>query len=137
MQNSKWTYSTLGVERVWKYKDGSGIGYQLNFNYGSERVRVYVKLYQKNLESLAKWSIDTKVLNVCHCNIKFMMATDFFGIFYHMLNFKSYNIFFEVGKYHSWPNTLPFQVGYWGAITRTPKSDPSTRSSPNIHADKT
>ena len=60
------------------------------------------------------------------------MATDLFGIFYHMSSFKSIDIVFEVGTYHSWPNTLPFRVGYWGANTRTPKSDPSTRSSPNF-----
>ena len=48
-----------------------------------------------------------------------------------MTSFKSINIVFEVGKYHSWPNTLPFQVGYWGADTHTPRSDPSTRSIPN------
>ena len=35
-------------------------------------------------------------------------------------------------KYHSWPNTLPFCVGYWGANTRTPGSDPTTHSSPTV-----
>ena len=49
-----------------------------------------------------------------------------------MTSFKPINIVFEVGKYHSWPNTLPFRVGYWGANTRSPVSDPNTRSSPQI-----
>ena len=56
------------------------------------------------------------------------MATDFFGIFYHMKSFKSINIVFEVGNYHGLPSTLP---AYWGANTRTPNSDSSASSSPN------
>ena len=53
-----------------------------------------------------------------------------FQHFYHVTSLKSINIVFETGKYHSWHNTLPFRVGYWGANTRTPESDPSTHSSP-------
>ena len=40
------------------------IGYRV-FKYGSSRVRVHVKLFQKTLASLAKWSIDTTVWNMC------------------------------------------------------------------------
>ena len=32
---------------------------------------------------------------MCYYNMKFSMATDFFGIFYHMKSFKSINIVFE------------------------------------------
>ena len=53
-----------------------------------------------------------------------------FQHFYHVTSFKSINIVLKTGKYHSWPNTLPFQIGYWGANTRTPGSDPSTHTSP-------
>ena len=53
-----------------------------------------------------------------------------FSILCHVSSVKSINMVFETGKYHSWPNTLPFQVGYWGANTRTPGSDPSTCFSP-------
>ena len=60
------------------------------------------------------------------------MAREFSEFFY-VSSFKSINIVFETGKYHSWPNTLPFWVGYWGANTRTPESIPSTRSSPSQH----
>ena len=89
-------------------------------------------LYQRTFAALAKWFIDTKVWNICvYYNAKFSMATEF----YHVMSFKSINIVFETGKYHSWPNTLPFRVGYWGANTRTPGSDPSTRSSPILISD--
>ena len=37
---------------------------------------------------------------------------------YHVTSFKSINIVFETGKHHSWPNTLPFRVRYWGVDTR-------------------
>ena len=38
---------------------------KLNFNYRTGQVQVYLKLYQKALASLARWSIDTRVLNMC------------------------------------------------------------------------
>ena len=38
--------------------------------------RVHVKLYQKILASLAKRSIDTKILNICvYCNTKISVET--------------------------------------------------------------
>ena len=115
------------MERVWKIKYWLGIGYSKKFKYGSSWVQVHAKLYQRTFAALAKWFIATKVWNICvYYNAKFSMATEF----YHVMSFKSINIVFETGKYHSWPNTLPFRVGYWGANTRTPGSDPSTRSSP-------
>ena len=123
-----YNYMTRWAGMGLKNKGGLGIGYQLNFNHGWGRVQVHVKHYQKTFASPAKWSIDPKVSNMCYYNIKFSMATDFFGIFYHMSSFKSINNVFKVVKYHSLPNTLP---GYWGANTCTPKSDSSTRSSPN------
>ena len=121
----------LGVERVWKIKYWSGIGYLKKFKYGSSRVRVHVKLYQKTLALQAKWSIDTKVWNMCLRQRQIFHGHRIFQHFYHVTSFKSINIVFETGKYHSWPNTLPFRVGYWGANNRTPGSDPSTCSSHN------
>lgn len=35
-------------------KNGSGIGYEIYFDYGPERIWDHVKRYQKQLESLAK-----------------------------------------------------------------------------------
>ena len=59
---SQWISFILGVERVWKIKYWSGVGYLKKIKYGSSQVWVHVKLYQKTLASLAKWSIDTNVL---------------------------------------------------------------------------
>ena len=86
-----------------KIKYWSGIGYLKKFKYGLSRVRVHVKLYQRTLASLEKWSRDTKVWNMClrQCQI-----------------------------FHGHRD---FRVGYWGANTRTPELDPSTRSSPTHH----
>ena len=66
------------VERVWrKNKFGPSIEYQkINFNYSTGQVRVYLKLYQKALASLARWSIDTRVLNMC-----LLQHQQFFSIF--------------------------------------------------------
>ena len=127
----KWNWK-LGVERVWKIKYWSGIGYLKKFKYGSSRVRVHVKLYQKTLASLAKWSIDTKVWNMCLRQRQIFPWPQNFSAFYHVSSFKSINIFSETDKYHNWANPLPFRVGYWGANTRTPKSVPSTRSIPSL-----
>ena len=127
----------LGLERVWIIKYWSSIRYLKKFEYGSSRVRVHIKLYQKTLAAQAKWSIDTKVWNVCLWQRQVFHGHRIFQHFYHVTSFKSINIVFETGKYHSWPNTLPVRVGYWGANTRTPGSIPSTRSSPScceLHA---
>ena len=48
-----------------------------------------------------------------------------------MTTIKSIDIVFEVGGYHSWPNTQPLQVEYWGSNTLTSGLDPSTRSIPS------
>ena len=120
----------LGVERVWKIKYWSSLGYLKKFKYWLSRVRVHVKPYQKTLASLAKWSIDTKV-GMCLRQRKIFHGHRIFQHFYHVMSFKSINIVFETGKYHSWPNTLPFLVGYWGADSCTPGSDPSIRSTPS------
>ena len=111
------------------------IGYRVfkKIKYGSSRVRVHVELYQKTLASLTKWSIDTKVWNMCLQKCQIFHGHRNFQHFYLVTTFKSINIVFETGKYHSWPTTLPFWVGYWGANTRTAGSDPSTRSSPAAH----
>ena len=93
--------------------------------------KIHVKLSQKTLASLTKWSIDTKFWNICLQQRQIFHGHRIFQHFYHVTSFKSINIVFETGKYHSWPNTLPFWVGYWGANSRTPWSNPSTRSSPN------
>ena len=107
------------------------VGYRVfkKIQVRSSRVRVHVKLYQKALASLAKWSIDTKVWNMSLWQRQIFHGHRFFQHLYHVTSFKSINIVFETGKYHSYPNTLPFRVGYWGANTRTPVSDPSTHSS--------
>ena len=76
-----YNYMTRWAGMGLKNKGGLGIGYQLNFNHGWGRVQVHVKHYQKTFASPAKWSIDPKVSNMCYYNIKFSMATDFFGIF--------------------------------------------------------
>ena len=49
---------------------------KLNFNYSTGQVRVYLKLYQKALASLARWSIDTRVLKMC-----LLQHQQFFSIF--------------------------------------------------------
>ena len=36
-----------------------------------------------------------------------------------MTRFRSINVVFEAGKYHSRPNSVPFQVGYWGTNNHT------------------
>ena len=96
------------------------VGYLKKNKYGSSRVRVQVKLCQKTLASVAKWSIDTKVWNMCLWQRKIFRGHRTLQHFYHVSSFKSTNIVFETGKYHSWPNTLPFRVGYWGANTLLP-----------------
>ena len=122
------------MERVWKIKYWSDIGYLKKFKYRSSRVRVHVKLFQKTLASPAKWSIDTNVWNTCPRQCQIFHDQRTFQHFYHVTGFKLINnIVFETGKYHSWPNTLPFWVGYWGANTCTPGSDPSTGSSPSMN----
>ena len=52
---------------------------------------------------------------------------------HYVTSFKSINIVLETGKYHSWPNTLPFRVGYRRANTRTQGSDPWTCSIRNLY----
>ena len=48
----------------------------------SSRGRVHVTFCEKTLASLAKWSIDKKVWNICvYDNAKSSMATEFFSIF--------------------------------------------------------
>ena len=79
-----------------------------------------------------KWSIDTKVRNMCLRQRQIFHGHKISQHFYHVSSFKSINIVFETSKYHSWPNTLPFRVGYWGANTLTLGSDSSTRSSPSL-----
>ena len=118
------------MERVWKIKCWSGIGYLKKFKYGSSQVWVHVKLYHKTLASQAKWYIGTKVWDMCLRQRHIFHGHRIFQHLYHVTSFKSINFVFETGKCHSWPNTLPFRVGYWGANTRTPGSDPSTHSSP-------
>ena len=52
---------------------------------------------------------------------------------YYVTSFKSINIVFETGRYHSWPNTLPFLVGYRGPNTHIHVLYPRTRSIPNLY----
>ena len=120
----------VGVERVRKINYWLGMGYLKKFKYWLSRVRVNVKLYEKTLASLAKWSIDTKVWNMCLRQRQIFHSHRIFQHFFHVTNFKSINIVFETSKYHSWPIILRFWVGYWGANTHTPGSDPDNRSSP-------
>ena len=84
----------------------------------------------KTLASLVKWSIDTKIWNMSLLH-QIFHGHRIFQHFYHMTSFKSINTVFEVGKYHSWPNNLPFGGGYWGAKTCTYGSDPSAHSRPS------
>ena len=104
-------------------------GIKKKFKYGSSRVPIHVKIYQKTLASLQKWSIDTKVWNMCLRQRQIFHGHIIFQHFHHVASFKSINNVFETGKYHSWPNTLPFQNGYRGANTRTPGPGPSTHCS--------
>ena len=96
------------------------VGYLKKIKDGSSQVRVHVKLYQKTLASLAKWSMDTKVLNMCLWQSQIFRGHKVFQHFYHVMSFRSINIVLETGKYHSWPNTVPFRVRSWGANTHTP-----------------
>ena len=89
-----------------KNQELMGIGYLKKFKYGSSRVQVHVKLYQKTLASLAKWSIDTKVWNMCLQQRQIFHGHRIFQPFYHVTSIKSINIVFETGEYHSWSNTL-------------------------------
>ena len=120
-----WPNQWLQFDFSLKAWGGTGVENQVLIGY-----RVHIKLCQKTLASLAKWSIVTKVWYMCLRQCHIFHGHRIFQQFYRVTSFKSINIFFEIGKYRSWPNTLPFQVGYWVANTRTPGSDPSTRYSP-------
>ena len=93
----------------------------------SSTAQVPVKLYKKIFASQAKWSTYTKFSNICLHQHQ---------IFYCLRNFLNITIWWDsnqycvwIGEYHSWPNTLPFRVRYWGANTHFSGSDPSTRPS--------
>ena len=92
------------------------VGYRINFNYGSGP--------PENTCITGEVTYRHKGFEFCifYYNIEISMATEILSTF-SCDSFKSFNIVFEVGKYHSWPNTLPIWVAYWGAITRTPALD--------------
>ena len=115
--------SAVAVELVWKIKYWSGTEYLQKFNCESSRVWVHKKLYTKTLASLAKW-------HSRHIGLEYVSTTTPKFPWPH--NFSAFLSCDElqIKRYHSGPNTLPFHVGYWGANTRTPGSDPSTCSSP-------
>ena len=111
-----YTHSTrlpleIGLDRLWN-KCGSGIKYQINVKYRSGTGR-------------------QRFRNMLLLQGQIFHGYRIFQHLKHMTSFKSVYIVFEDGKYHSWPNTLPFRVVCWGTNTHTSRSDPNTRSISN------
>ena len=104
------TVLKIGVERVWKIKYWLGIGYSKNSS----------KTLPENTCITSEVIHRHKGLEyMCLQKRQIFHGHRIFQHFYHVTSIKSINTVFETGKYHSWPNTLPFRVGYWGANTRT------------------
>ena len=87
------------------------IGYRV-----SNKFQIYTgtgphKPWPETLASQVEGSIESKCSEYgVYYNIQFSMATaEFFNISvtYDKLYYESINIVFKVGKYHSWPNTIP------------------------------
>ena len=67
----------LGVERIWKYKFGSGIGSPINFKYGTGPLKTLPESTCITGEAVHRH----KSFKYVNYNIKFAMATEFFSIF--------------------------------------------------------
>ena len=82
----------------------------MNFNYGSGLGPR--KALSENTCIAGEISIDTKVSNMCLLQHHIFHGYRMFQHCYHMMSFESNDIVFEVDKYHSLPNNIPFRVGY-------------------------
>ena len=105
-----WHYWPMELQFEGKIKYWSGIRYLKKFKYGLSRSELGPRktLPENTFASLAKWSIDTKVWNMCLQQRQIFHGHGIFQHFYHVTSFKSISIVFETGKHHSWPIPYPF-----------------------------
>ena len=119
------TRLVLGLQRAWKKH--LQVGYRLSN-------KLLLQVSPNYLHPWQSYSSTQRLRINVYYQIKFSMAIEFLSVFTTSQASNRLIIVFEVGKYHCWPNTLPFRIGYWGANTCSPGLDPSTHSSPTLHS---